>query len=250
MKNRCLFVLLSIILLVAFSSLVFSYGSIIRASPQYQTVDKNNGFNITIQASNITDLYGYQFTLIFDPSILEVVRISSTEFLVMDNASTIVIVNRINNAVGSLEYAETRTGVQNGVNGSGALAIIDFNAIANGISVLGLENVLLSDSNTNEIKVGVVNGSVNVGGVTTTTTITLTTTSTTITQTTTSTTTTSTTSTSSTTTTVPLVCSVKGDEDCNGVVSDFELLDYINQWVQNKVTDFDLLTAIDNWAKG
>jgi len=40
----------------------------------------------------------------------------------------------------------------------------------------------------------------------------------------------------------------KGDEDCDGTVSDFELLDYVDQWVQGLVNDFDLLAAIDNWA--
>lgn len=45
-------------------------------------------------------------------------------------------------------------------------------------------------------------------------------------------------------------CTIKGDEDCDGVVSDFELLDYINKWAQGLVGDFDLLEVIDNWAKG
>jgi len=40
----------------------------------------------------------------------------------------------------------------------------------------------------------------------------------------------------------------KGDADCNGTVSDFELLDYVDRWVQGLVDDFDLLEAIDNWA--
>jgi len=39
-----------------------------------------------------------------------------------------------------------------------------------------------------------------------------------------------------------------GDADCDGAVSDFELLDYVDQWVQGSVSDFDLLEAIDNWA--
>jgi len=46
-----------------------------------------------------------------------------------------------------------------------------------------------------------------------------------------------------------LVCFTKGDrEPCDGIVTDFELLNYIDLWVQGEVSDFDLLTAIDNWA--
>lgn len=45
-------------------------------------------------------------------------------------------------------------------------------------------------------------------------------------------------------------CTLKGDKDCDGRVDDFELLDYISNWVMGNVTDFDLLEAINNWAKG
>jgi len=43
-------------------------------------------------------------------------------------------------------------------------------------------------------------------------------------------------------------CDVKGDADCDGSVSDFELLSYINDWSIGLVDDFDLLAAINNWA--
>ncbi|MBU4406814.1 MAG: right-handed parallel beta-helix repeat-containing protein [Candidatus Altiarchaeota archaeon] len=38
------------------------------------------------------------------------------------------------------------------------------------------------------------------------------------------------------------------DADCDGAVSDFELLGYIVLWNQGEVDDFDLLNAIDAWA--
>lgn len=40
------------------------------------------------------------------------------------------------------------------------------------------------------------------------------------------------------------------DTDNDGMISDFELLNYINLWVQELVDDFSLLEAIDAWAKG
>jgi len=58
-----------------------------------------------------------------------------------------------------------------------------------------------------------------------------------------------TTSTTTSTTTIPEECELKGDSSpCDGTVSDFELLDYIDKWVQGLVGDFDLLEAINNWA--
>lgn len=40
---------------------------------------------------------------------------------------------------------------------------------------------------------------------------------------------------------------IKGDLDGDGTVSDFELLTYIDMWVDDEVTDFDLLEVIFNW---
>lgn len=40
----------------------------------------------------------------------------------------------------------------------------------------------------------------------------------------------------------------KGDPNYDGIVSDFELLDYIDLWTGGEVTDYDLLEVIDNWA--
>ncbi len=203
-------------------------------NPESQTVSIGSRFNVSITVDNITDLYANQFTLKFNPDTLTALNLSGGNLLGKDNGSTIIIINRINNTAGKAEYAETRVGAGNGISDSGILAVMEFNATANGISTLGLEGVLLSNSSANGIAVNIVNGSVSVGVVTTTTTITTTTTSTT----------------SSTTTTIPLSCSLKGDKDCNGLVDDFELLDYINQWAKGIVGDFDLLEAINNWAKG
>ena len=51
-----------------------------------------------------------------------------------------------------------------------------------------------------------------------------------------------------TTTSTTIAGDLKGDTDGNGTVSDFELLNYINLWVNGQVGDFDVLEAIDNWA--
>jgi len=40
---------------------------------------------------------------------------------------------------------------------------------------------------------------------------------------------------------------LKGDSNCDGTVSDSELLAYIDRWIQGEVSGSDLLIAIDNW---
>ncbi|MBU4265772.1 MAG: hypothetical protein KKE96_00925 [Candidatus Altiarchaeota archaeon] len=45
------------------------------------------------------------------------------------------------------------------------------------------------------------------------------------------------------------IMDLRGDFDGDGNVSDFELLDYVDNWVNGFVNDFDLLEAIDNWVQ-
>jgi len=40
------------------------------------------------------------------------------------------------------------------------------------------------------------------------------------------------------------------DSDCDGTIDDFELLGYIELWVNGRVGDFDLLDAISRWTGG
>lgn len=45
-------------------------------------------------------------------------------------------------------------------------------------------------------------------------------------------------------------CSVKGDVyPCDGVIFDYELLTHITSWARGLVSDFSLLDAIDNWSQ-
>ncbi|CAD7778342.1 MAG: hypothetical protein KBONHNOK_01135 [Candidatus Methanoperedenaceae archaeon GB50] len=111
------------------------------------------------------EVYGAQYTLTFDPAILQVVSQTKGDFLTQDGASSIEVVNTINNTLGKLEYGETRMGVENGVTRAGVLATIEFEAVGTGSTGLTLSNVLLSDPSAQPIA-GVVqnNGTVNVGG--------------------------------------------------------------------------------------
>jgi len=45
-------------------------------------------------------------------------------------------------------------------------------------------------------------------------------------------------------------CNSNADEDNDGIVEDFELLFYIDDWADGIVDDFELLNAIDQWARG
>ena len=65
--------------------------------------------------------------------------------------NTNVFANKINNTIGMVEYGETRKGIDYGVNTSGILATITFNAMGAGACGLTLDNVKLSDPGAQEI---------------------------------------------------------------------------------------------------
>ncbi len=141
----------------------------ISVSPSTVNVSHGDLFmiNITVDPAG-NEIYGAQYDLLFDTSILNATSQSQGTFLSQDGASTAVIRNKINNTIGKIEYGETRTGVENGVTTPDVLASITFKAIEPGTrtSNLNLSNVMLSDPNGTSIETGVNNGTVIVKGLT------------------------------------------------------------------------------------
>ena len=133
-----------------------------------------------------SEVFGSEYKLYFDNTLLNVVNQGQGTFLRLDGTSTMNILNKINNSAGRTEYGEVRTGVTDGVTTSGILATITFNATKSGVCDLNLEDVILSeliDPDVQEIPGVVVNdGTCDIGvvGQTPTPTPTLTATATTI----------------------------------------------------------------------
>jgi len=95
--------------------------------------------DVEIQINDVTDLYGADVRLAFDPNIVEVVdadpntagvQIADGNFL----QNTFVAQNEADNAAGTIIYALTQLNPQPAANGSGILAIISFRAKAVGNS--------------------------------------------------------------------------------------------------------------------
>ena len=79
--------------------------------------------NITIDPGGY-EVYGFQYTLYYNSSVLEVISQDQGAFLTGDGTSTYVV-NKINES-GKIEYAETRLNVQDGVTGVGLGTSIRF----------------------------------------------------------------------------------------------------------------------------
>jgi general secretion pathway protein D len=134
----------------------------IRIEPVSSVTAVGGTVDLTVQVTDVTDLYAFQFDLAFDPAVLSATLITEGAFLA-GGGGTVFIPGTIDNALGTISFtAGTLLGPGPGVNGSGPLVGIQFEALSVGMSVLNLSNVVLLDSTSGDIAAGIENGSVGV----------------------------------------------------------------------------------------
>ena len=137
---------------------------LVSVEPTSQSVVTGNTVSVQIVASDVADLYAYQFDLTFDPAVLAAVSITEGDFLAT-GGTTFFVPGTIDNSTGSISLtADTLIGSVPGVNGSGILAIAEFQAVAARTSPIALTSVLLLDSSSppGEIPATTAGGSVKV----------------------------------------------------------------------------------------
>jgi len=135
--------------------------------PERQNISLGDActINVTVDPAGI-EIYGAQFMLDFNQNVLNATVQSTGTFLSQDGASTMVIINNVNNTIGRIEYGETRVGVEDGVTNPGTLSAITFRAVKPGSSELNLSFVMLSDPNVTTIATDISCGTVTVVGAT------------------------------------------------------------------------------------
>lgn len=132
-------------------------------SPQTQDVTAGNNITISvILDSEGSSIYGAQFSLIFDKTIVEAIRIDKGALLGSDGAATIEGAKSIDNANGKITYSLSRYGTGTGMTSSGTLASVTFRGLNAGTTAVTFTNVVLSDPNASEIPGTTTGGSVTV----------------------------------------------------------------------------------------
>jgi len=142
--------------LVSLVLLSLAFGSIAQAAVQStsmsvspSSVEASHGDSFTIEIKvepGGAEIYGAQYYLYFNPTLLKATSQSQGTFLSQDGATTAVVRNEINNSVGKIEYGESRMGAEHGVTNPGVLASISFEVVGtSGTSELKLSDVILSD---------------------------------------------------------------------------------------------------------
>ena len=101
----------------------------------------------------MNEIYGVQYVLTFDNSVLHCEWQNEATFLNSDGEDTNVYINSINNGAGTISFAATRAGTTTGVTDPGILASIKFSAIKKGeCTDLPLIEVIISDENGDRIE--------------------------------------------------------------------------------------------------
>jgi len=129
-------VLLAIVLIVTPSHAI----PIVSIQPPISTPLIGTNFSVDVAISGVTDLLGWKFGLMFDPTIINAVDIVEGPFL-QSGGSTSFIKGTINNTSGKIWTSFARLLSIPGVTGSGILASIELKALSGGISPLTLTDV-------------------------------------------------------------------------------------------------------------
>lgn len=113
-------------------------------APSTIRVSVNQTFFVNINVSDVVDLYGWEFKLKWNPTLLDVLNVTEGDFL--KSGGETYLVTELNNTEGYLLAACTLLGNIPGVNGSGTLAIVEFKVESAGESILDLYDTKLVNS--------------------------------------------------------------------------------------------------------
>jgi len=112
------------------------------------TVGIGDSVVVNVEISGVTDLFGFQLDLAFDPMLLSFTGGASTEGAFLPSGGATFFTGGTYDGVGAVTNTfDTLISAVPGVTGSGVLATFDFTAIAAGVSALTVGSVILVDSN-------------------------------------------------------------------------------------------------------
>jgi Cohesin domain len=139
--------------------------ALVSVVPQSTTLAQGDTSSIDIDITGVEDLYGFQFDLTFDPTLLAPGASSEGAFLATGGATFFIEGDSVT-LLGTISgTANTLVGAASGVSGGSTLVEIQFTGIAPGTSAIALSNVLLQNSALDFISSTTSDGSVSVQAV-------------------------------------------------------------------------------------
>jgi hypothetical protein len=122
---------------------------------------------VSVVVTAVTDLYGVELALTFDPAVVAVVDANSGASGIQITPGScpppnFVAINSADNSAGTVNYATTALAPAVPCVGSGVIAVITFQALAEGTTPISFTNWLLSDSNVQTIAATITSGTLTV----------------------------------------------------------------------------------------
>jgi len=140
--------------------LYISPATLVSVYPSQVTVGKYENFSVNVTVTNATNLYCYEFKLYYDRSVLNCTGVMVSPFGTPYITARDTYDNVYNATHGRIWVATSLTDPMQPKNGSGVLATITFDAIAEGISFLNLSDTALGNFDVEVIPHTSVNGKI------------------------------------------------------------------------------------------
>jgi len=155
-----------VLLLIASSALPLQAQSTatVLVGPEDQSIEINQETKVNIAIIGADQVYGFQMDLRYNPQTLEFTGWQEGEFIKRETANNPFWVNPETNEPGLIKgVAVTRIGPDQPVSGAGTLLSFNFKGLANGVSPVGIENLIFSDQFGNRLPVSTVDEQIGVG---------------------------------------------------------------------------------------
>lgn len=122
----------------------------VRVDPPTSTVQSGDGFTVTVMIDDAENLGGFEFTMVYSPTVVHVEDVGLGDFLESTGRTASSVGPDIDNVIGSVDFGGFAFGPMPGPDGTGALATITLTAVYSGHSGLVLNSVQVGDKNGQE----------------------------------------------------------------------------------------------------
>jgi hypothetical protein len=152
MRRKLLFFLSLFVIPLALSlvscfkgeEIIKTASSTLYVNPQTSVGTIGQNFSVNINISNVVDLYGWEFRLGWNSTILDAIAVTEGPFL--KSGGNTFFAYKINNTEGFVLADCTLLGDIHGVSGNGILAVIEFHVKTLGECILDLYDTILVNS--------------------------------------------------------------------------------------------------------
>jgi hypothetical protein len=122
-------------------------GTVVSIRPAAGAYQLGETFAVEVRIDDVSDLYGVDVRVTFDPACLEVVETAVTPGTDLLSPPWLILFNQVDNQTGTIWYVVTLLNPHPPVSGSGVLYSFHFKTLAMGSAAVGITELTLSDIN-------------------------------------------------------------------------------------------------------